>query len=170
MTGLRDLVRTVLQLPDGSVRFADEPFPAGIDAYVTLQHHVDTPLSYPKRTWDSVTEKSTIRSSQLGRVCINAYGIGSMRLLNKLRSLLSAAPTVKSELRKLELGLVRMSDVRNISALASPGFEERAVIDLFCTYYQQTKVDTLRVDAVTVSVDSTTGIDVNNVVIHMEKS
>ena len=152
MTALRDLIRTALKLPDGSVRFSNEPFPTGLNAYVTLEHSWDEKLSYTRRYWDSVTETSRMLTSQLGRVTVNAYGIGSFRLLTKLKVLLSAEPMVKSRLKILKLGVLKQSDVRNISALAGPGFEERAVFDIELTYAHIVRTSTKRVEVATVQI------------------
>lgn len=157
MTGLRALVQKALSLPDGSVRFANEPYPSGLNAFVTLEHHMDSAWGPARRSWKESAEESTVKANNQAQVTVNAYGAGSVRLLNKLKTLLSAEPAIKSELRKLEMGLLRQSEVRNISALAVPTYEERAVFELEFTYSHVVKTSTKRIDVVEVQINSDPG-------------
>ena len=156
LTGLRALVQLALALPDGTVREANKPFPVGQAAFVTVEHHTDSAWGPASRSWNGTTEKSTLRANNQGKVTINAYGVGAFRLLNKLKTLLSADPTVKSKLRKLNLGLLYQSEVRNISALASPTYEERAVYDIDMTYTLVVETNTKRVDVAQVNIGTDT--------------
>lgn len=162
MTALVLLVQKALSLPDKVVRQANEPFPAGLDAYITIEHHTDTRTTTSKSGFDSVAEVITLSTGKQARLTINAYGTGSFNTLNKLRDLLSAAPAVKSELRKLGLGILAFSEVRNISAWAPPSYEERAVFDTEILYMHKISVDTKRIEQV--------DINVNGVVRHVEKN
>jgi len=161
MMALVLLIRKALSLPDGCVRLSNEPFPSGIDAYVTLEHHTDDRTTTTRTEFNGAKEQTTLSTGKSARVSINGYGANSFDLLNKLRDLLSAAPAVKSELRKLGLGIISFSEVRNISAWAPPSFEERAIFDAEFLYVHKISVDTKQIKKAT--------ININSVVIHVEK-
>lgn len=153
MMGLVHLVQKALSLPDGSVRLANEPFPAGTDAYVTLEHHVSTRTTTTAAKFDGYRELTTLSTGKKASMSVNAYGANAFDLLNKLIDLLSAAPMVKSELRKLGVGALSFSNVRDISAWAPPSFESRAVFEVELLYLHKISISTKRIEKIDININ-----------------
>ena len=162
LQGLILLVQKALSLPEGSVRLSNEAFPSGNEPYVTIEQHTDIRTTSTATKFDPIKEITTLTTSKNTTLSVNAYGANAFALLNKLRDLLSAAPMIKSGLRKLGLGALSFSAVRDISAWAPPSFEHRAVFEVELLYVHKINVDTKRLERIDININGiecSVGID-----------
>lgn len=158
LPALRELFRQVLQLPDGSVRDANDGLPTEAGSYVTVEYVGDLDTAVSSRlAWNSNTEAGTATTTYVAHLSTQAYGNNANQLLRKLRALLVEAPVVKSELRKLKCGLLYAAPVRDISGVAVPGYEERAVLDLHVGYVHAVSFEVREIRAAAVTVISDPG-------------
>lgn len=157
MTGLRDLIRAVLSLPDGTVRDADLAAPTGAVSFVTVREMVTNEVGRARRDFDGATETERIRLSAETTVSINAYGNNAIALMKKLRLMFQSSAGIQG-MKSLKGGILRMSPVRNLSGVAGAGQEERAQMDIVISHEHKVEVDLQRVDQGDVTVTTTNGL------------
>lgn len=144
MTELRNLVRRLLSLPDGSVRPANQAAPTGGDPFVSVFRSRTDPVGAETLSFDGEHETETIRSSYLSTVSINAYGTNAYDLLLKLRSVLASSAGLAG-MKAIGGGIVTMGQVADLSAIVGAGYEERARIELQISHTHTVVADQLRI-------------------------
>jgi hypothetical protein len=137
---LRAIVRQLLAMPANSVRPADQVAPVGGTAepfasvrYVSEDYTGDDVESWADVAPDTATPPNDLSNSMIGPrealFSINFYRSGSLKRARRLQALL-ASPAGLELLDAADLGVSNVSSVRNLSAIESAEFEERAQVDL----------------------------------------
>ena len=80
------------------------------------------------------TERITL--TREAAVSINAYGRGSLAALEQLNAIFYTNWAL-NELKKIKMGLVAVSSIRNLSLIVSGGVEERGQIDVTISYIER---------------------------------
>ena len=157
MTGLRNLIRAVLTLPDGTVRDADEAAPTGAVAFVTVRKMLTQEVGRARRVFDGTTETERIRKSAETTVSINAFGTDSNALLEKLTVMLQSSTGIQG-MKALKGHVLRMSPVRNLSGFIGAGQEERAQLDIIISHEHKVDIDLNRIEQVDATAQSGDGL------------
>lgn len=157
MTGLRNLIRAVLSLPDGTVRNADEAAPTGAVSFVTVRKMTTREIGRARRDFDGAAEIERIRKSVETTISINAYGNNANALLEKLTVMLQSSRGIQG-MKALHAGILRMSPVRNLSGVVGAGQEERAQMDITISHEHKVDVDLHRIDEVDITADTGDGL------------
>lgn len=100
--------------------------------------------------FDGDKEQETITTTTETLVQVSAYGNNSLALIEKLRSLLQST-YAQEKLKKIKVGLITLSDVKNLTFSFAAGYEERANLDLLLSHEiiiqtQQLKIKRVDVD------------------------
>ncbi len=157
MTGLRDLIREVLSLPDKTVRDADQAAPTGAVAFVTVRELTTNEVGRARRDFDGATEIERICMSVETSVSINAHGNDALALMKKLAVMFQSSAGIQG-MRKHKGHILRLSPVRNLSGIAGAGQEERAQMDIVISHEHKVEVDLKRIDQGDVTVTTTDGL------------
>jgi hypothetical protein len=157
MTELRNLVRRLLSLPDGTVRPANQPAPTGREPFVTVQRIRTDPLGSETLTFDGEAEKETIHSSYLSTVSVNAFGTDAYELLLKLRSVFASSAGIDG-MKAAGGGIVTTGEVIDLTGIVGAGYEERARIELQISHTHTVVTDQLRIDEARVEAHTDTGL------------
>lgn len=169
MTELRNLVRRLLSLPDGSVRPAKQAGPTGGQPFVTVYRTRTQPLGVETRAFDGAEERETIRSSYLSFVSVNAFGTEAYELMLKLRSVLASSGGIDG-MKAIGGGVVDAGEVLDLSAIVGAGYEERARIELQISHTHTVVADQSRIDEVRIDVHTDTGLNASVDIIPMEST
>lgn len=138
MAGLRNLIRAVLSLPDGTVRDADQAAPTGAVPFLTVRKMTTNEVGRARRDFDGETETERVRKSVETNVSINAYGNNANALMEKLSVMFQSTAGIQG-MKALKGHVLRMSPVRNLSGVIGAGQEERAQMDVVISH--EHKVD-----------------------------
>lgn len=157
MTGLRNLIRAVLTLPDGTVRDADQAAPTGAVSFVTVRKMLTQEVGRARRDFNGATETERIRKSVETTVSINAYGNNANALMEKLSVVFQSSAGIQG-MKALKGHVLRMSPVRNLSGVAGAGQEERAQMDIVISHEHKVEVALLRIDQGDVSAATGDGL------------
>lgn len=157
MTGLRNLIRAVLSLPDGRVRDADQAAPTGAVAFVTVREMTTREVGRARRDFDGATETEHIRKSAETTVSINAYGNDANSLIKKLSVMFQSSAGIQG-MKAIKGGILRMSPVRNLSGVIGAGQEERAQMDIVISHEHKVDVGLERIDQGDVTASSGDGL------------
>lgn len=157
MTGLRNLIRAVLKLPDGTVRDTDQAAPTGAVAFVTVRKLLTQEVGRARRDFDGATETEQIRKSAETTVSINAYGNNANALIEKLSVMFQSTAGIQG-MKALKGGILRMSPARNLSGVIGAGQEERAQMDIVISHEHKVEVDLIRVDQVDATTETGDGL------------
>ncbi|HEY4292057.1 phage neck terminator protein [Luteibacter sp.] len=169
MTELRNLVRRLLSLPDGTVRPANQPAPTGREPFVAVQRLHTDPVGAETITFDGEGEKETIHSSYLSTVSINAFGTEAYELLLKMRSALASSAGIAG-MKAIGGGIVSTGQVIDLTGIVGAGYEERARVELQISHTHAVVTDQLRTDEITVSANTDIGISRSVDIIPMEST
>ena len=150
LTDLRKVIADTLELPITEVVRENEAHSVANSAFITAGVSFEDTLSYGDSKWDPVNETMVYSTDWEVTVDINAYGKNSQAILKKLISCMRQVHTTKLALRKINLGFVSHTAIRDLSAMALPTWEERAhvSINLWCTHKiqsNQKRIDIVRV-------------------------
>jgi len=156
MTALRNLLRRLLSLPDGSVRPADKPAPTGDAPFLSVKLVSSPALGAERRDFDGEKEQETITSSYLSKISVNAFGTNAYDLMLKARSVLASSAGI-SGFRAMGAGLVSVSDVLDLSAIVGAGYEARARIELQVSHIHRVVTDLKRFDSVHIDAYTSAG-------------
>lgn len=145
MPELRNLIRTVLKLPDGAVRDARYNGDVKIgESFITVN---DIPNESLGTRVDFIDGKEVIKESKQTMISINAYGKNANALLAKFR-LLIRSNFFQSGLRRLKLSVLRASDIRDLTATIGATKEERSQLDLFIMHSHIVSTELESIDSV----------------------
>lgn len=133
LTGLRAMIARALNLPDDRVRgsFAKELNDKVSFLVVTL-----LTTTQKGREYKFMDETERITLTREAAVSINAYGRGSLAALEQLNAIFYTSWAL-NELKKIKMGLVAVSSIRNLSLIVSGGVEERGQIDVTISYIER---------------------------------
>lgn len=145
---LRKAIQQALKLPDGTVIGGWQP-ENGLPYFVTVDLIAQTEIGQSKRTFDGQTEQ--IDTSLISQISINSNNAFS--LLTKLKSLFQSSRLIDA-LKAMNAGIVRFSDVRNLTAVVVADYEERAQFDCFLSHTHRIKTPLEPIEQVKVSVDA----------------
>lgn len=157
MTELRNLVRRLLSLPDGSVRPSNQGGPTGREPFVTVFRSSTAPLGAETLQFDGVDERESIHSSYLSTISINAFGTEAYELMLKLRSVLASSAGLAG-MKAINGGIVTVGQVLDLSAIVGAGYEERARVELQISHTHTVVADQPRIDAARIDVHTDTGL------------
>lgn len=169
MKALRNLLRLLLSLPEGSVRPTNQAAPAGGEPFVSVFRTRTEPLGAETRAFDGELEKETVKSSYLSYVSVNAYGTNAYDLMLKMRSTLASSGGIDG-MKAIHGGIVEMGEVTDLSAIAGAGYEERARVELQISHTHTVVADQPRIDRVRIDVHTDTGLQGSVDVIPMEST
>lgn len=127
------MIARALNLPDDRVRgsFAKELNDKVSFLVVSLLTTTQKGREYKFR---DETERITL--TREAAVSINAYGRGSLAALEQLNAIFYTSWAL-NELKKIKMGLVSVSSIRNLSLIVSGGVEERGQIDVTISYIER---------------------------------
>jgi len=127
------MIARALNLPDDRVRssFAKELNDKASFLVVSLLTTTQKGREYKFR---DETERITL--TREAAVSINAYGRGSLAALEQLNAIFYTSWAL-NELKKIKMGLVAVSSIRNLSLIVSGGVEERGQIDVTISYIER---------------------------------
>jgi hypothetical protein len=169
MVELRNLVRRLLSLPDGTVRPAKQAGPVGGEPFVTVYRTRTEPLGTETRSFDGESESETVRSSYRSFVSINAYGTEAYELMLKLRSVLATSAGLDG-MKAIGGGIVDTGDVLDLSAIVGAGYEERARVELQISHTHTVVADQPRIAEARVEAHTDTGLTRSVDIIPMEST
>lgn len=169
MKELRNLVRSLLSLPDGSVRPAKQAGPTGGEPFVTVYRTRTQPLGAETLSFNGDDEKETIRSSYLSFVSINAFGTEAYELMLKLRSVIASSIGING-MKAIGGGVVDTSEVIDLSAIVGAGYEERARLELQISHMHTVVADLPRIDEVRLDGHTDTGLIASVDIIPLEST
>lgn len=136
LTGLRQTIAKVLTLPNDRVRDSYVKALNDKAPYITATLLTST---LKGREYKFNQEKEYITTTREAVVQISAFGRNSVALLDKFNSLLYTSEILK-EFKKIKVGLVSVSPIRNLTTNVGGGFEERGSIDLVLSYINRVEV------------------------------
>ncbi|UIX80317.1 phage neck terminator protein [Xylella fastidiosa] len=154
MTGLRNLLRMLLALPEGSVRPADQAAPCGAAPFVTVKCVSSTPLGAARVDTDGAQQ--VITCTYLHQISVNAYGGDAYAQLLQARAFLSCEAGMAG-LRALRAGLVSVTAAQDLSAIVGAGYEARARIELQITHHHRVVTTLAAVDSADIHIHTRTG-------------
>lgn len=137
MTGLKILIAQVLNVSENLIRDSFDKSLNDKTAYLTLNLLTSALKGREYKFFEN--EKEVITSTREAVVTINAYGKNSNFIIEKLNTLFYSSEFLKG-LKKIGLGLVAVSPIRNLSLIVGGGVEERANIDLTLSYINRVEV------------------------------
>lgn len=123
---LRRLIQWALTLPDGTVIGGHLPEQLN-KAFITVDIAFSTEIGQSKRVF-LPNETEQIHSSLLSTVSISCYGQNAYQQAVKIRNILQSSQLIDG-LRAMQAGIVRFSDVRNLTATVGADYEERGQFD-----------------------------------------
>ncbi|WP_425613179.1 phage neck terminator protein [Xylella fastidiosa] len=154
MTGLRNLLRLLLSLPEGAVRPADQPAPTGSAPFVIVKRLDASPLGATCVAFDG--RQQSITCAYLHRISVTAYGSRAYEQLLQARALL-CSDVGMAGLRALRAGLVSVTAVQDLSAIVGAGYEARARIELQITHHHRVVTTLAAVDSADIHIHTRTG-------------
>lgn len=157
MTALRNLIRAVLTLPDGTVRDADQAAPTGAVAFLTVRKMTTQEVGRARRDFNGAKETERIRKSVETSVSINAYGNNANALMEKLSVVFQSSAGIQG-MKALKGHVLRMSPVRNLSGVIGAGQEERAQMDIVISHEHKVDVDLHRINQVDAAAGTGDGL------------
>ena len=135
MRALRKIIAEVLSLPEHLViedRLV-EGFTKGESGFVVVSKLQSKEVGMAELDFDGDKEQETITTTAETLVQVSAYGNNSLALIEKLRSLLQST-YAQEKLKKIKVGLITLSDVKNLTFSFAAGYEERANLDLLLSH------------------------------------
>ncbi|WP_297576064.1 LIC_12616 family protein [uncultured Deefgea sp.] len=152
LADFRKLISETLGLPIALVVPENEAHSVANTAFITVGVAFSENLSYGSQSWDPVTEIIRYNTDWLLTIDVNAYGKNSESLLRKLCACLNQVSATKLALRKLKLGFVSHSTIRDLSAMALPTWEERAQVSFQISYSHIIQTEQRRIDIVRLAI------------------
>ncbi|WP_316370948.1 LIC_12616 family protein [Campylobacter sp.] len=127
------MIARALNLPDDRVRgsFAKE-----LNDKVSFLVVALLTTTQKGREYKFKDETERITLTKEATVSINAYGRGSLAALEQLNAIFYTSWAL-NELKKIKMGLVAVSSIRNLSLIVSGGVEERGQIDVTISYIER---------------------------------
>lgn len=125
---LRRVIAAALKLPDTDVIGGWLPEDDERTRFITVDVISQTEIGTAKRCYDGKTE--TITSSLMSTVSLSCYGNNALRVTTKLKTVMQSSRMIDA-LKAMNAGIVRFSDVRNLTSTIGAEYEERGQFD--CT-------------------------------------
>ncbi|WP_413541086.1 LIC_12616 family protein [Burkholderia gladioli] len=160
---LRNLVRELLSLPDGSVRPSWGAGRTDGEPFVVVSASDDTPIGSAHREFDGRSEVEILRRSLMTDVQFEAYGTNAYALLSKLQIAFESASALSALKNRMHAAIMRLTKVVDVSAAIGGGTEERARFTATLTHTHTVKVFQPRIASVGLVVRTERGIEVASV-------
>ena len=140
---LRKLIQQALKLPDGVVIGGHLPEQLNT-AFITIDIVFSTEIGQSRRVY-LPNEVEQIHSSLLSTLSISCYGKNAYQQAVKIRNILQSSRLIDG-LRAMQAGIVRFSDVRNLTATVGADYEERGQFDCVISHAHivQTELEEIR--------------------------
>ena len=150
------MIQRALKLPDGVVIGGHLPQQLK-SVFITVDIVFSSEIGQSKRVF-LPNEMEEIHSSLLSTVAISCYGKNAYQQAVKIRNILQSSRLIDG-LRALTAGIVRCSDVRNLTATVGADYEERGQFDCVISHAHivRTNLEEIRSVGVTGSVS----VDIN---------
>lgn len=133
---LRTLIQRVLTLPDGAVIPQFQPESKRKDVivvgFLTQQEIGESRLDFDG-------EKEAIKSSLISTVSISCCGKNGLAMALKLKSIMQST-RFREGLKSIGGAILKMSDIRNLSAIIGAVAEERGQFDVSITHDHITEI------------------------------
>ena len=127
---LRRAIAAALKLPETDVISGWLPEDERT-SFITVDVISQTEIGTAKRRYDGKTE--TITSSLLSTVSLSCYGNNALRVAAKLKTVMQSSRMIDA-LKAMNAGIVRFSDVRNLTATIGAEYEERGQFDCIISH------------------------------------
>lgn len=135
---LRELVRRLLQLPDGACIIGEESGTVDGQPFVFLKEMDDGDFG-PPRTVQNDDDTETVTQPKIVDVDIEAVGPKASVLMRKLHVLLKSSPA-KEWCRAHHFSINRVKRPFNVGGLMGDGFEQRYRLTAEVTYVHKVKI------------------------------
>jgi len=132
---IRALIRTLLGMPENSVRPANQEAPVGPKTaqFATVNLVTFFPIAvtneYANEATPSTNVKETVDTEYRADVSVNFYRGDAIMKAQRLQTLLWSTGATEA-MFKLGLGLLNVGTIRNLTALVDTYWEERAQLDI----------------------------------------
>lgn len=137
-----------MKLPDETVVSGHLPERRDRTAFITVDEISQAEIGQAKRTFDG--ENETITASILTTVSISAYGNNAVAMAAKIKLVLQSSRLMDT-LNAMQAGIVRFSDVRNLTATVGADYEERGQFDCVISHTHRIITPLEAIEAVEVS-------------------
>lgn len=128
---LRKAIAAALKLPEAEVIGGWLPEDDDRTRFITVDVVSQNEVGIARREYDGKTE--TITSSMMSTVSISCYGNNALRVATKLKTLMQSSRVIDA-LKSMNAGIVRFSDVRNLTATIGAEYEERGQFDCIISH------------------------------------
>lgn len=129
---LRELVRQLLQLPDGSCIVGEESGTVDGQPYIYLKPG-DADDFGPARTYQDDQGMETVVQPMVIYVKVTAVGKNSDAIMRKLRVALGSSPA-KQFNRLRHFAITKMSPLKNVGGAIGAGYAQKTLLTLEITY------------------------------------
>ena len=128
---LRKWIQQALQLPNGSVIggwLPENPFPA----FITVDLMTSNEIGQATREFDGKRERIT--QTMQSTVSVSCFGRNSLVQCYKLKAIFQSSAFL-SFLKSNHWGVIRFSDVRNLTVTVGADYEERGQFDVVFSHH-----------------------------------
>lgn len=128
---MKKAIAKVLQLNENQVRDSFEQVLNDKSPYITIKVLTITQKGREYKFKDKETE--IITTTKEAVISINSFGNNALAVIEKLNTLFYSS-TMIGAFNKSNLGLVRVSPIRDLTLNYASGVEQRANLDITCSY------------------------------------
>ena len=141
MSELRAILAEVLKLPKERV-ISDRQLigHTQLDFFVVVERLFSKKIGNTNKTYNEKELKEVLTTTLNSTVQVSAYGKNANLLIEKLRTIIRSS-FFQAKLNRMKVGLINVSDVRNISSEFVANYEERSSIDLILSHENVVIVD-----------------------------
>lgn len=151
MKAVRQTMAEALSLPDDRVIDANSEVDVSkISYFITVLMMAQDDLG-SEIIYDGINEVENLSNLSEITLSINAYGQNAYEIINKL-VMSMRLDFIYSRLRRLGIGYLRSSQIRNLPVAISGGKEQRSQVDLIFSISNKLKADVKRGDDVTINL------------------
>lgn len=152
MKSVRQMIAVALSLPDDMVIDAsDEIDTHQYTHFITVQAASQNELG-SQVFYDGTHEQEILSSVSEITISVNAYGDDSYQLINKLISSMNATSIYQMQ-RKMKMGFLRASQIKNLLTRTSGGQEQHSQVDLIFSIKKIIKADVQRGESVQIKTE-----------------
>lgn len=152
MKSVRQMIAVALSLPDDMVIDAsDEIDTHQYTQLITVQAASQNELG-SQIFYDGTHEQEILSSVSEITISVNAYGVDSYLLINKLISSMNVTPIYQMQ-RKMKMGFLRASQIKNLLTRTSGGQEQHSQVDLIFSIKKIIKADVQRGGSVQIKTE-----------------
>lgn len=142
-------IQQAFQLPDNTVITGwlteDQRNP---DFFISVNLTNCKEIGISRREFDGINEIETVRTTCISTVDINCFGNHAIAMATKLRTVFQSS-YFQFIFRRMQCGLVSVSDIRNLTATVASSYEERGQVTLELSHENVVKVPLYRINSST---------------------